>query len=95
MSLRAWPADFPEEVSAQRRAPFESRADSVMYRQVLAELALQRRWDVYHFDKDVEDRASRLLGSSARDVLEGPRARLGPPWTKDHRIALAATIVTA
>jgi hypothetical protein len=22
-----------------------------------------------------------------------PRARLGPPWTKDHRMALAATIV--
>jgi len=26
-------------------------------------------------------------------VLHRPRATLGPPWTRDHRIALAATIV--
>ena len=31
--------------------------------------------------------------SRADEVLHGPRATLGPPWTKDHRIALAATIV--
>jgi hypothetical protein len=28
-------------------------------------------------------------------VLHGPRARLGPPWTKDHRTALAATVVAS
>jgi hypothetical protein len=33
------------------------------------------------------------LGEKADDVLLGPRARLGPPWTKDHRTALAATIM--
>ena len=36
MSLRAWPRDFPTDIATQRRAPYESRADSVMYRQVLA-----------------------------------------------------------
>ena len=31
MSLRAWPADFPDDIAVQRRVPYESRADSVMY----------------------------------------------------------------
>ena len=39
MSVRAWPEDFPEDIAVQRRVPYESRADSVMYRQVLADLA--------------------------------------------------------
>jgi hypothetical protein len=28
-----------------------------------------------------------------RQVLDGPRAALGPPWTKEHRVAFPATIV--
>ena len=43
MSLRAWSADFPKDIALQRRVPYESRADSVMYCQVLAELAPARR----------------------------------------------------
>ena len=31
MSVRSWPDDFPEAVAVERRAPYESRADSVMY----------------------------------------------------------------
>ena len=94
MSLRAWPPDFPEEIAIQRCVPYESRADSVMYRQVLAELARQRGWDVHLYDaKDVEVRAARILGERTDEVLHGPRASLGPPWSKDHRMALAATIV--
>jgi hypothetical protein len=94
MSLRAWPLDFPDDVVVQRRPPYESRADSVMYCQVLAECAHVRGWEVHLFDaKDVEAQAARILGERAGDVLHGPRATLGPPWTKDHRIALASTIV--
>ena len=94
MSLRAWPADFPEDIAVQRRVPYESRADSVMYRQVLAEVARARGWDVHVYDaKRVEDEAASILGERADTVLHGPRATLGPPWSKDHRMALAATIV--
>jgi hypothetical protein len=94
MSLRAWPADFPEDIAVLRQVPYESRADSVMYRQVLADLASQRGWDVRRYEaKDVEAEAARALGEQADEVLRGPRARLGPPWTKDHRMALAATIL--
>jgi hypothetical protein len=81
MSLRAWPPDFPVDIAVQRQVPHESRADSVMYRQVLASAASDRGWAVHLFDaKDVEADAARILG---------------PPWSKDHRIALAATIVVS
>jgi hypothetical protein len=94
MSLRAWPLGFPDDIAVQRYPPYESRADSVMYCQVLAECADGRGWEVHLFDaKGVEAQAARILGDRAGDVLRGPRATLGPPWNKDHRIALAATIV--
>ncbi len=96
MSLRAWPPDFPRDIVTQRRPPHEARADSVMYRQVLAELARGRGWDVDLYDgRDVEAEAARILGDRADDVIHGPRAILGPPWAKDHRMALAATIVAS
>jgi hypothetical protein len=96
ISLRAWPLDFPDDIAVKRRPPYESRADSVMYCQVLAECAHTRGWDVHLFNaKDVEAQAARILGERAGDVLRGPRATLGPPWAKDHRIALAATIVAS
>lgn len=96
ISLRAWPTDFPTDIAALRQVPHESRADSVMYRQVLAEVARARGWSVHLFDaKDVEAEATALLGDRAHDVLHGPKARLGAPWTKDHRQALAATVLAA
>jgi hypothetical protein len=94
MSVRGWPDDFPEDIAVQRRVPYESRADSVMYCQVLAGLGDARGWKVHHYNAtDVEKDAARILGARADEVLHGPRARLGPPWSKDHRTALAATIV--
>ena len=94
LSLRAWPEDFPDDIARQRRVPYESRADSVMYLQVLAALAEERGWAVHFFDaKNVEAEATRLLGDRARHVLQAPKQTLGPPWAKDHRMALAATIV--
>jgi hypothetical protein len=65
-----------------------------MYRQVLAQLADEMGWAVHFYDaKDVEEEAAQILGDRADEVLRGPRATLGPPWAKDHRMALAATIV--
>ena len=96
MSLRFWSPDFPTDIEVLRRVPYEARADSVMYREVLAELAHARGWEVYLFEaNEVESQAARLLGTRADDVLNGPRLKLGPPWTKDHRMALAATVAAA
>ena len=94
ISMRTWPPDFPDDIAVQRRAPYEARADAIMYRQLLAELAHERGWEVQFFAaKEVVDQVSAMLGDRTHEVLHGPRATLGPPWTKDHRMALAATIV--
>ena len=87
IALRTWPDDFPTDLAMIRRAPYESRADAVMYRQELAGVAERRGWTVHRYD------AKAVLTQVADDVLRAPRDRLGPPWTKDHRIALAAAIV--
>src|SRR5437763_1561870 len=59
MSLRSWPPDFPTDIAAQRRPPYDSRADSVMYCEVLAELAHSRDWAVHLYDaKNVEGQAA-------------------------------------
>jgi len=94
--LRGLPSDFPTDISVQLRAPHEAQADAIMYRQVLAAVATARGWAVRFYDaKTAEADAAAILGGRADEVLRGPRGRLGPPWTKDHRTALAATIVTA
>jgi hypothetical protein len=94
VSVRDWPADFPDDTVVLRRVPYESRADSVMDCQVIEQVALDRGWAVHRYDaKHVEARAAALLGDRAHQVLHGPRATLGAPWTKDHRTALAATVV--
>jgi hypothetical protein len=91
---RTWPPHFPDDIAVQRRPPYEARADAIMYRQVLAELAQARDWGVHFFSaKDVIGQAVSMLAERADEVLQGPGATMGPPWTKDHRIALAATIV--
>ena len=95
IALRAWPLDFPEDIAVQREVPWEARADAVMYRQILSELAHERGWEVHVYDaRAVEAQAARALGERAAEILHGPRERLGPPWTKDHRTALAAAIMS-
>jgi len=94
ISLRAWPPDFPDDIAVQLRPPYEARVDAIMYRQVLSELADARGWDVHLYHaKSVVGQAVRLLDERAEQVLLGLRATLGSPWTKDHQMALAATIV--
>jgi hypothetical protein len=96
VSIRQWPADFPTDVATQLLAPHEARADGVMYRQILAEAIEGRGWTLHRYDHRVVERAATdLLGDRADHVLHGPRARLGAPWSKDHRVALAATILAA
>lgn len=93
LSLRTWPDDFPTDVATVRRPPHEARADAIMYRQVLAAAAGARGWAVRTYDaRRVVDDAGTVLGRPADPLLRAPRAALGPPWTKDHRIAYAAAI---
>ena len=95
ISLRTWPPDFPTDIAVLRQSPWEARADAVMYRQVLAAVAADRGWDVHRYEaKTVLGLAASVLGDEQIDeVLDGPKRTLGPPWNKDHRMALAATAV--
>lgn len=95
ISLRTWPPDFPDDIATQRRAPYQARADAIMYRQVLADLAHARGWNIHLYDaKDVLGQAASMLADRADQILHGPRTTIGPPWTKDHRVALAAAILS-
>ena len=96
LALRRWPEDFPEDITILRRPPYESRADSVMYCKVLAEVGGRRGWEVITYDaKTVESEAGDILGPRTHEVLNEPRTLLGPPWSKDHRLALAGTIAAS
>ena len=96
ISMRSWPDDFPTDIEVLRRTPWEARADAVMYRQILADLAQERGWAVHFYNaKDVISQATKILGARADDVFDSPKIKLGPPWTKDHRVALAAAIVAS
>jgi hypothetical protein len=72
-------------------------ADWVMYRNALASVAAARYWPVHWYNaKSVLAAARRGLGMENLEAhfLQVRRA-VGPPWNKDHKLAMAAAIVTA
>lgn len=88
LSVRDWPTDLPTDIAVLRRPPHEARIDSVMYCQLLAEAATERGWAVHRYDhRTVEAEAQR------RGIDLDLRPTLGAPWTKDHRLAFAATVL--
>jgi hypothetical protein len=84
------------ETLAERLRDYRAQnvADWVMYRKVLAEAAAERGWRVHWYDsKRVFDEAARALGKESLDaLLKTTGAAVGPPWQKDHRLAMAAAI---
>jgi hypothetical protein len=60
-------------------------ADSVMYREILADAAKERGWTVHWYDNE------RVLKDAGKIVQEMGRA-LGPPWQADHKLAAAAAL---
>ena len=69
-------------------------ADWVMYRKALAAAAEARGWPVYWYDaKKVLGAASEALRVENLDAhFAQVRSSFGAPWTKDHKIAMAAAI---
>ena len=72
-------------------------ADWVMYRKALASAAEARGWPVYWYDaKSVLAAARQALRVENLDAhFLHVRRAVGPPWNKDHKLAMAAAIVTA
>ena len=80
ISLRRWPLDFPEDIAVQRRSPYEARADAIMYRQELSELAHARGWEVHLYDaKAVEGQAPACWPAGPTRSCVGPGQRWGHP----------------
>lgn len=69
-------------------------ADWVMYRKALASAAEIRGWPIHWYDaKKVLGLASQALGVDNLDAhFAEVRSSFGPPWTQDHKIAMAAAI---
>jgi len=72
-------------------------ADWVMYRKALAGAAEARGWAVHWYDaRKVFDAASEVLRIQDLDAhFLQLRRSIGPPWGKDHKVAMAAAIVAA
>lgn len=64
-------------------------ADWVMYRQALASAAEARGWTVHWYD------AKKVFDAATQAHLLKLRKSIGPPWTQDHKLAMAAAIVAA
>lgn len=72
-------------------------ADWVMYRQALAAAAEARDWTVHWYDaKKVFNAASEALGLKDLEAhFLQVRKTIGPPWDKDHKLAMAAALAAA
>ncbi|HEX8801057.1 MAG TPA: hypothetical protein VF772_20710 [Terriglobales bacterium] len=72
-------------------------ADWVMYRKALASAAEARGWPVHWYDaKKVLGAASQALSVENLNAhFVHVRRAVGPPWDKDHKLAMAAAIVAA
>lgn len=97
IALRACPplpATVAERITSYHA---QTRADTVMYREVLAEAARARGWLVRWYEpKRVFAEAASVLGrQTVEDLIAETGARLGPPWQRDHRMAMAAAIAAS
>jgi hypothetical protein len=72
-------------------------ADWVMYRKALASAAEARGWPVHWYDaKSILETARQALRVENLDAhFFKVRSAFGPPWNNDHKLAMAAAIVTA
>ncbi|HEX5121862.1 MAG TPA: hypothetical protein VFV97_01350 [Rhodanobacteraceae bacterium] len=69
-------------------------ADSVMYREALADAAVARGWSVHWYDRDrVFHEAAVALGrDDITPLLREMGRAAGPPWQAAHKLAAAAAI---
>jgi hypothetical protein len=97
VALRQCPALPPTIAERIKDYRAQNVADWVMYRKALAAAAEARGWGVHWYDaKKVFDAASEALHVADLDAhFLQLRKSIGPPWSKDHKLAMAAAIVAA
>ena len=97
VALRQCPTLPPTVAERIKDYRAQNVADWVMYRKALAGAAEAREWAVHWYDaKKVFDAASEALRIKDLDghFLQLRRS-IGPPWSKDHKMGMAAGIVAA
>ena len=84
-----------EERIADSRAA--NVADSVMYREALANAAEARGWWVHWYDRErvFRDAAAALGGEDIDAFLHAMGRSIGPPWQAKHKLAAAAALAVA
>jgi len=97
VAIRECPRLPPTTAERIRNYWAQNRADSVMCREALAGAAESRGWSVHWYDaKRVLDAACDALHVEDLDAhFLQVRRSIGPPWGKDHKVAMAAAIVAA
>jgi hypothetical protein len=97
VALRHCPALPPTIAERIKDYRAHNVADWVMYRKALAAAAEARGWAVHWYQpRSVFDAASEALGIENLDAhFLQLRKSIGPPWGKDHKVAMAAAIVAA
>jgi len=97
VALRKCPQLPPTIAERIRDYRAQNVADWVMYRKALAAAAEARGWLVYWYDaKSVFGAARQALHVEDLDAhFLQVRKTIGPPWNQDHKLAMAAAIVTA
>jgi len=97
VALRICP-ELPSAI-AERINDYRSQntADWVMYRKALSSAAEARGWPVHWYDaRKVLEEASQTLRVDNLDAhFFNVRRAVGPPWNRDHKLAMAAAIVAA
>jgi hypothetical protein len=97
IALRACPPLPPttEERIADARAA--TMADSIMYREALANAAVARGWTVNWYDTDhvFQDAAAAAGREDIDAFLQEMGRSVGPPWQAKHKLAAAAALGAA
>lgn len=98
VALRECPSWLPSSVP-ERIRDYRSQnvADWVMYRKALAAAAEARGWAVFWYDaRKVVQLAGEALRIADFDAhFRQLRQSVGPPWDKDHKMAMAAAVLSA
>jgi hypothetical protein len=88
------PASVAEQITDYRA---QNVADWVMYRKALASAAEARGWPVHWYDakKVLEAARQALRVENLEAHFLKVRKAVGPPWDKDHKLAMALAIGAA
>lgn len=87
VALRQCPALPPTIAECITNYRASNVADWVMYRKALAAAAEERGWAVHWYE-------AKYALAEAAPCLD-LRSVIGPPWGRDHKLALAAAIIAA